>query len=69
MKILSARFSLRANYQAKIWYNFESASVPEDLQHYGYTFNGHYLLPVCHTKVTCLDGLQSLNADESNSDS
>ena len=28
---------LRANYQAKIWYNSESASAPEDSQHYGYS--------------------------------
>lgn len=60
---------LRANYQAKIWYDFESSSAPEDPQHYGYTFNGQYLLPLCHTKVACPNVLQNVNADESNSDS
>ena len=57
------------NYQAKIWYDFESSSAPEDPQHYGYTFNGQYLLPLCHTKVACPNVLQNVNADESNSDS
>ena len=60
---------LRAIYQAKTWHDVESASAPEDLQHYGYTFNGQYLLSVCHTKLACPDVLQNLNADESNSDS
>ena len=56
---------LRAIYQAKIWCDFESALAPEHPQHNKFdcvTFNGKYLLPVCHV-------LQNLNIDESNSDS
>ena len=60
---------LCANYQAKICSDFESTSSPEDPQRCGSTFQGQYLLPVCHVKVARPDLLQNLNTDESNSDS
>lgn len=59
---------LRANYQAKVWYDFKSPSAPADPQQHGYTFDGQYLLPVCHTNIACPDILRTIEAKESDFD-
>lgn len=56
---------LRANYQAKIWYDFEKPSAPADPQQHGYSYNGQHLSPVCHTKIACPDVLPSPESEES----
>ena len=39
---------LRANYQAKVWYDFKSPSAPEDPQRHCYTMANYIHGCICH---------------------
>ena len=61
---------LRANYQAKIWYDFTYAACPPSPLNHGFAIDGQLLLPVQYTTDSCPEFLnQLLIEDKSDAES
>ena len=61
---------LRANYQAKIWYDFTYPACPSSPLNHGFAIDGRLLLPVKYTTDSCPEFLnQLLIEDKSDAES
>ena len=55
---------LRANYQAKIWYDFAPLACPSSPLNHGYAIDGQPMLPVQYTTDACPEFLNQLRIED-----
>ena len=55
---------LRANYQAKIWYDFTSPACHLSPLNHGHAIDGQLLLPVQYTIDACPEFLNQLHIED-----
>ena len=55
---------LRANYQAKIWYDFSSSACSSSSLNHGYAIDGQLPLPVRYSTDACSKFLNQLHIED-----